>query len=121
MLGSWEFPCTYLSPPHPEEAAKRPSRRMGRVPASALIALGPDGGVDQLRGAILDLPPVAVAVDEIERVGAVAEARLLHAAEAEFLLLRVDLLVGLVDRGLAGDEHAPVIEHLLRHLDLVDL
>ena len=35
----------------------------------------------------------------------------------ELLLVRVDLLEGGVDRGLAGDEHAPVVEHLLRHLD----
>src|SRR5262249_14834937 len=50
-----------------------------------------------------------------------AEARFLHAAETELLLLRVDLLVGLVDRDLARHGHAPVIEHLLRHLDLFHL
>src|SRR5439155_25899214 len=49
--------------------------------------------------------------------GAVAEARLLHAAETEILLPRIDLLERGVDRGLARHEHAPVVEHLLRRLD----
>src|SRR5215475_1586062 len=48
-----------------------------------LVALLAQRGVDQLGRAVLDLPPVRVAVDEIERVGAVAEARFLHAAETE--------------------------------------
>src|SRR5262252_456744 len=94
-----------------------PSRRL-RVD---LIALGAQRRVDQIGRAVLDLPPVRVPVDEVERVGAMAEARLLHPAETELLLLGVDLLVGLVDRGLARHEHAPVVEHLLRYRDLADL
>src|SRR2546430_6457466 len=82
-----------------------------------LVALLAQRGVEQLRRAIFDLPPVAVAIDEIEGVGAVAEARLLHAAETEILLPRIDLLERGVDRGLARHEHAPVVEHLLRRLD----
>src|SRR5262249_41636520 len=82
-----------------------------------LVALLAQRRVEQLRRAVLDLPPVAVAVDEIESVGAVAEARLLHAAEPEVLLPRVDLLEGGIDRRLARYEHAPVVEHLLRRLD----
>ena len=35
----------------------------------------------------------------------------------EFLLLRVDFLVGLVDGGLARHGYAPVVEHLLRQRD----
>src|SRR5262245_12410812 len=90
-----------------------PSRSCG----SMLVALLAQCRVEQLRRAVLDLPPVAVAIDEIEGVGAVAEARLLHTAKAEILLPRVDLLEGGVDRRLARHEHAPVVEHLLRRLD----
>src|SRR5215467_2784833 len=50
-----------------------------------LIALLAQRGVEQLWFAVLDLPPVAITIDEIERVRAVAEPRLLHAAEAEVL------------------------------------
>src|SRR4051794_27221877 len=88
---------------------------------SVLIALFAQRGVEQLRRAVLDLPPVAVAVDEIERIGAMAEARLLHAAETEVLLPRVDLLERVIDCSLARDEHAPVVEHLLRRLNCCHL
>src|SRR5690349_24505611 len=115
-----------MGPPHPSRRAPRyvcvcrrhicwrpPQDEAGKIlgvslydsfpPKSALmlIALLAQRRIEQLRRAVLDLPPVAVAIDEIERIGAVAEARLLHAAEAEVLLPRVDLLECVINRRLA--------------------